>query len=130
MLHVLPWTAQFTARILRNYLIEGRLPWPDHALPDNVSRALDRYRQKVGKAFEDECVRVLSDLGLVVRPGIKPSKAHRYGIDELYGEIDVLCVDARTSRIWVIEAKDLATPFSSRSLRHHIDRFTAEGGLR
>lgn len=127
--YVLPWTAQFTARILRNYLIEGRLPWPDHALPDNVSRALHRYRQKVGKAFEDECVRVLSDLGLVVRPGIKPSKAHRYGIDELYGEIDVLCVDARTSRIWVIEAKDLATPFSSRSLRHHIDRFTDEGGF-
>ena len=128
-IHVLPWTAQFTARILGNYLIEGRLPWPDHALPDSVSRALHRYRQKVGKAFEDECVRVLSDLELVLRRGIKPSKAHQYGIDELYGEIDVLCVDARTSRIWVIEAKDLATPFSSRSLRHHIDRFTAEGGF-
>ena len=127
--YVLPWTAQFTARILRNYLIEGRLPWPDRVLPDNVCRALDRYRQRVGKAFEDECVRVLSDSRLVVRRGIKPSKAHRYGIDELYGEIDVLCVDPQTSRIWVIEAKDLVTPFSSRSLRHHIDRFTAEGGF-
>ena len=126
-IYVLPWTAQFTARILRNYLTEGRLPWPDRVLPDNVGRALDRYRQKVGKAFEDECVRVLSDTRLVVRRGIKPSKAHQHGIDELYGEIDVLCVDAHTSRIWVIEAKDLATPFSSRSLRHHIDRFTAEG---
>ena len=103
--YVLPWTAQFTARILRNYLIEGRLPWPDRVLPDNVCRALDRYRQRVGKAFEDECVRVLSDSRLVVRRGIKPSKAHRYGIDELYGEIDVLCVDPQTSRIWVIEAK-------------------------
>ena len=128
-IYVLPWTAQLTARILRRYLTEGRLPWPDRVLPDNVSRALDRYRQKIGKAFEDECVRVLSGLGLVVRRGIKPPKAHRHGIDELYGEIDVLCVDPQTSRIWVIEAKDLATPFSSRSLRHHIDRFTAEGAF-
>lgn len=125
--YVLPWTAQFTLRILRNYLIEGRLPWPDRVLPDSVCRALDRYRQKVGKAFEDECVRVLSDTRLIVRRSIKPSKAHRYGIDELYGEIDVLCIDPQTSRIWVIEAKDLATPFSSRSLRHHISRFTDEG---
>ena len=127
--YVLPWTAQFTARTLRNYLTEGRLPWPDRVLPGNVCRALDRYRQRVGKAFEDECVRVLSDPRLVVRRGIKPSKAHRYGIDELHGEIDVLCVDPQTSRIWVIEAKDLATPFSSRSLRHHIDRFMAEGAF-
>ena len=127
--YVLPWTTQFTARILRNYLTEGRLPWPDQVLPDNVCRALNRYRQKVGKAFEDECVKVLSDPRLIVRRGIKPSKAHRYGIDELYGEIDVLCVDPLTSRIWVIEAKDLATPFSSRSLRHHIDKFTTEGGF-
>ena len=127
--YVLPWTAQFTARILRNYLIEGRLPWPDRVLPDSVCRALGRYRQRVGKAFEDECARVLSDTRLIVRRGIKPSKAQRYGIDELHGEIDVLCVDPQTSRIWVIEAKDLATPFSSRSLHHHISRFTAEGGF-
>ena len=128
-IYVLPWTAQFTVRILRNYLIEGRLPWPDRVLPDDVCRALGRYRQGVGKAFEDECARVLSDTRLIVRRGIKPSKAHQYGIDELYGEIDVLCVDPQTSRIWVIEAKDLATPFSSRSLRHHISKFTDEGGF-
>ena len=128
-IYLLPWTAQFTARILRNYLIEGRLPWPDRVLPDGVCRALGRYRQGVGKAFEDECARVLSDTRLIVRGGIKPSKAHQYGIDELYGEIDMLCVDPQTSRIWVIEAKDLATPFSSRSLRHHISKFTDEGGF-
>ena len=128
-IYVLPWTAQFAVRILRNYLIEGRLPWPDRVLPDDVCRALGRYRQGVGKAFEDECARVLSDTRLIVRRGIKPSKAHQYGIDELYGEIDVLCVDPQTSRIWVIEAKDLATPFSSRSLRYHINKFTDEGGF-
>ena len=128
-IYVLPWTAQFTARIFRNYLTEGRLPWPDRVLPDNVSRALDRYRQKVGRAFEDECVKVLSDPRLIVRRSIKPSKAHRYGIDKLYGEIDVLCIDPQTSRIWIIEAKDLATPFSTRTLRHHIDKFTTDGGF-
>ena len=126
--YILPWTSQLTIKILRGYLIEGRLPWPKRVLPANVCEALDRYRQKVNKGFEDECVRILSDSRLIVRNGIKPAKARRFGIDALYGEIDVLCVDQRTSRIWVIEAKDLATPFSSRSLRHHIDRFTAEGG--
>ena len=128
-IYVLPWTAQFSARVLRNYLVEGRLPWPDRVLPSKVCKALNRYRQNVAKAFEDECVRVLSDSRLISRRSIKPSKAHQYGIAELYGEIDVLCVDPETSRIWVIEAKDLAMPFSSRSLRRHIDKYMNEGAF-
>ena len=128
-IYVLPWTAQFSARVLRNYLVEGRLPWPDRVLPSKVCKALNRYRQNVAKAFEDECVRVLPDSRLISRRSIKPSKAHQYGIAELYGEIDVLCVDPETSRIWVIEAKDLAMPFSSRSLRRHIDKYMNEGAF-
>ena len=125
--YVLPWTAQFSARILRNYLAEGRLPWPDSVMPSKVCKALNRYRQKVARTFEGECVNALSNSRLITCSSIKPSKAQQYGIDELYGEIDVLCVDPETSRIWVVEAKDLAMPFSPRSLRHHIDRFVTEG---
>lgn len=128
-IYVLPWTSQFSARILRNYLVEGRLPWPDRVLPSKVCKALHRYRQGVAKAFEHECVRVLSNSRLIIRRNIEPSKAHQYGIDELYGEIDVLCVDPQTSHIWVIEAKDLAMPFSSRSLRRHINKFMHEGAF-
>ncbi len=128
-IYILPWTSQFSARILRNYLVEGRLPWPDRVLPSEVCKALNRYRQGVAKAFEDECVRVLSESRLITRSNIEPLKAHQYGIDELYGEIDVLCVDPQTSRIWVIEAKDLAMPFSSRSLRRNINKFMHEGAF-
>ena len=128
-IYILPWTSEFSARILRNYLVEGRLPWPDRVLPTKVCRALNRYRQGVAKAFEHECVRVLSDSRLIIRRNIEPSKAHQCGIDELYGEIDVLCIDPQTSRIWVIEAKDLAMPFSSRSLRRHINKFMREGAF-
>ena len=74
-------------------------------------------------------MRVLSESRLITRSNIEPLKAHQYGIDELYGEIDVLCVDPQTSRIWVIEAKDLAMPFSSRSLRRHINKFMHEGAF-
>ncbi len=66
----------------------------------------------------------LSDPQLVTCGSIKPNKAERlYGIKSLPGEIDVICVDPKRSRIWVIEAKDPYTPFSLRQIRKEIDDF-------
>jgi hypothetical protein len=124
---VLPWTAESTLRIVANYLSDGRLPWPGHVLPREVSRALDHYRQRQNKELEKECVAALDEDGFVVRGSIKPEKAGHYGIPNLTGEIDALCVDASRSRIWVIEAKDPYTPYSSRQIRRLVNDFNDPG---
>lgn len=46
----------------------------------------------------------------------------------LYGEIDLLCVDAERSRIWVVEAKDPIIPFSAHQIRKSIERFHKSNG--
>ena len=124
---VLPWTAESTLRIVANYLGDGRLPWPDTVLPQEVRTTLDQYRQGRNREVEKICVAALSGRSLIVRGGIKPEKAHHYGIASLTGEIDALCIDPTRSRIWVIEAKDPYTPYSSRQIRRLINSFLAPG---
>jgi hypothetical protein len=124
---VLPWTAESTLRIVANYLGDGRLPWPDTVLPQDVRTALDQYRQGRNRQVEKDCVATLAGRSLIVRGSIKPEKAHLFGIDSLTGEIDALCIDPTRSRIWVIEAKDPYTPYSARQIRRLINDFLAPG---
>jgi hypothetical protein len=124
---VLPWTVESTLRIFANYLGDGRLPWPDAALPRDIRTALDRYRQRRNREVEKDCVAALTARGFIVRGGIKPEKADHFGIASLAGEIDALCVDSARSRIWVIEAKDPYTPYSARQIRRLINDFLATG---
>lgn len=126
-LWVLPWTAESTLRIVANYLGDGRLPWPDTALPQEVRMALDQYRQGRNREVEKDCVAALSARSFLVRGAIKPEKAHHYGIASLAGEIDALCIDPARSRIWVIEAKDPYTPYSARQIRRLVNDFLAPG---
>lgn len=126
-IRVLPWTAESTLRIVANYLGDGRLPWPDTLLPQDVRTALDQYRQGRNRQVEKDCVATLAGRSLIVRGSIKPEKAHLYGIASLTGEIDALCIDPTRSRIWVIEAKDPYTPYSARQIRRLINDFLAPG---
>jgi hypothetical protein len=127
-LYVLPWSAEMTLKIVANYLSDGRLPWPGRSLPDKVTQALNRYRQRRNRQLELDCVDALGSGQLVVRGGIKPEKASKFGIGQLSGEIDAVCVDPLRSRIWVIEAKDPYTPFSPRQVRRLIQDFHQVGG--
>lgn len=127
-LYVLPWSAEMTLKIVANYLSDGRLPWPGRTLPEKVTQALNRYRQRRNRQLELDCVDALGNGQLVVRGGIKPEKASKYEIDQLSGEIDAVCVDPLRSRIWVIEAKDPYTPFSPRQVRRLIQDFHQVGG--
>ena len=123
----MPWTIESTLKIFANYLSDGRLPWPDTALPLEARKALDQYRQHQNRELEKDCVATLATRDLIVRGGIKPEKAHHYGVDRLTGEIDALCVDPQRSRIWVVEAKDPYTPYSARQIRRLINDFLAPG---
>lgn len=126
-LWVLPWLAESTLHIFLNYLEDGRLPWPDAALPTGVPTALDQYRQKRNRDLEKEVVKALDDASFVVRGGVKPEKGRHYGFTRLSGEIDALCFDPARSRVWVIEAKDLYTPYSYRQVRRLFDDFHLPG---
>lgn len=122
-LRVLPWSSGYTLRILAAYLSDGRLPWPQKALPFPVNKALDEYRQKQNRQAEKDCAVKLTVPELIVRPSLKPNKAAKIGIVALKGEIDVLCVDPGRSRIWVVEVKDSYTPYSPYQVRRLIDTF-------
>lgn len=126
-LWVLPWTTDSTLRIVANYLSDGRLPWPDAALPGGVTKALKQYRQARNRELEKEAVAVLNASGFIVRGNVKPEKAAHYGISDLSGEVDALCIDEGRDRIWVIEAKDPYTPFSARQIRRLVDDFHKPG---
>ena len=128
-LYVSPWTAMATLTILFNYLEDGRLPWPRKVLPTGVNKALARYRQGKNKDLERDCSAIVADTELHVLQNVEAGTAKRcYGFDSLYGEIDLLCVDAERSRIWVVEAKDPIIPFSARQTRYSIGRFHKPDG--
>ncbi len=123
-IYVLPWTAGATLAVLFNYIEEWRLPWPDATLPPQVVRALQKYRDAKNRHFERDCSDALADTDLKILRNLKEKAAmKRYGFDSLYGEIDLLCVDAEGSRIWVVEAKDPVTPFSANQVRLSITSF-------
>ncbi len=125
---VLPWTSESTLKIFANYLGDGRLPWPATALPREVAQALDQHRQRQNRQLEKDCVEALEAPNLIVQGGIKPEKADHFGITDLAGEIDALCLDVQRSRVWVIEAKDPYTPYSARQIRGLTNDFLGSGG--
>jgi hypothetical protein len=124
---ILPWTIESTLRIMANYLSDRRLPWPESALPSAVNKALATYRQEQNRELERDCAESLAAHGFIVRAGVKPEKKRHYGLANLSGEIDALCVDPARSRIWVIEAKDPFIPFSPRQIRRLINDFHEPG---
>lgn len=126
-IYVMPWTAESTLRIFAGYVEDGRLPWPNRVLPGAVITSLNHFRQARNREVEKDCVEALSAASFVVVGGLKPQKAHRYGIEKLSGEIDALCLDPRRSRFWVIEAKDPYIPYSAYQVRRLINDFEEPG---
>ncbi|GAB2472375.1 hypothetical protein [Jatrophihabitans fulvus] len=120
-LWVLPWACEMATRVAVNYLHDGRLPWPNNALPVPVVKALDAYRKVRNRQLEIDSEAQLKEYGFTVRGSVKKPKV--IGLKTLSGEIDVLCIDPGRSRIWVIEAKDPYVAFSPAQIRRLIDDF-------
>lgn len=59
---------------------------------------------------------------------VSNNRAHIHGIQELSGEIDILCIDPGRSIIFVIEAKDPFMPMSARSIKGQTHAFHKPGG--
>ena len=133
--YVLPWTAGAFLKTFFNYLEDGRLPWPEetlrHADEDGegkVVMALRAYRKSRNRELENASVQALEASGLKVLRNIKPHKAHKFGIDKLSGEIDMICIDPDRSFIWVVEVKDQSAAFSTRAIMRIVHKFHGEDG--
>ena len=111
-----------------NYLSDARLPWPKEMIGPKTAKALESIRQKRNQELERECAKAVAHPHLEVKPNVDQRMAKPLGIKELAGEIDVLVVDQRSSRIWVIEVKDPHFPYSPRSMSNEIDKFHQPGG--
>ena len=127
-LYVLPWTASNAWKIMLGYLWDARLPWPEEMIGPKTARALESIRQKRNRELERECAQAVAHPLLEVRSNVRPHKARALGIKKLSGEIDVLVIDQRSDRIWVIEVKDPHFPYSPRSMSNEIDKFHQPGG--
>ena len=137
---VLPWTALATHKMVGNYMDDGRLPWPyppedsphraDMYLGEGVRKALEKYRKEYCEDTleKKECYKALSNTHLITVQNMDQRKAKEYGMDRLYGEIDLLSVDTEASRIWVIEAKDPHSPFSMSRVRSAFRQFHRNRG--
>ena len=125
---VSPWTAQIAKRIWVNYLREHRMPRPDRELPKPVVRAFNDARQARQRQFENECASALEGLPVITITGVRENRAHIHGIQNLSGEIDLLCIDPSRSAIFVVEAKDPFVPLSARSISRQIADFHKTGG--
>ena len=125
---VLPWTAKVAMQIWVNYLSQYRIPRPDSELPRPVVRAFEDARQKRQRRFEKECASKVDGLPLINVGRVRTRNARRHGIQNLSGEIDILCIDPDRSVIFVIEAKDPFVPFSARSVDRQVTQFHKPGG--
>ena len=59
---------------------------------------------------------------------IEHTKRSQYGIANLRGEVDVLCLNVDSATIWVIEVKDPSEPFSQRRIGNIVANFNKPDG--
>jgi hypothetical protein len=123
-----PWHCELTLKILAVHLSDGRLPWPREAVSSQVSAALHTFRQSRNKELEREAAEAIQQIeALSYKASVKKHKV--LGMSEpLIGEIDLLVIDKKRSRIWVLEVKDRAVAFSPSQQRRAIGDFHSLGG--
>lgn len=122
-----PWAAGYTRTILAGNLLDGRLPWPDTALPAPVVAELAQYRQDRNTELERDTLAAFTDLpGFIAIGNVKKPKV--LGLSSLPREIDVVAIDERRGRLWVVEVKDRTIAWSPHQIRTAIDEFNGEKG--
>lgn len=121
-LWILPHRSLTTRDVLLRYLSDGRLPWPDTALPAPVRKAVRAWRKHAEDHLEDDALAAARSAGLEAASRVTPGRARRQGL-ELHGEIDVLAVDCVRRRFWVLECKHLHEPFSPPEIARHLVGF-------
>lgn len=121
-----------TLQIYVQRIMEGN--WPEELTPDDAPlvRALERRRNMIRPidGFERDVETELQRSGVAHRSHVGPSAAGRpseIGV-VLSREIDAIAVNGAGNTIWVIEAKDLAFPFSARRIRSECDKYTRPQG--
>lgn len=129
-----PRTApSFALYILGLRLLEGN--WPEELTKDDapLRSALERRRSQARpiQAFEAGLARALGAMGLPHATSIRTSGSKRASPVVnvcLTREIDAVVVTPISHRVWVLEAKDLAIPFSSRRIRSELNKYVRPGG--
>ena len=134
-----PDQAFFVARTVPNFamyilvirVLEGT--WVEDLTPEDapLARALSARRSKIRpiNGFEHDLAEVLRVTGLRHMTGVQQAPGGTSGIGvTLRHEIDAVVALPASSELWVIEAKDLAFPYSARRIRSELDKYLRRGG--
>ncbi|MDG4838450.1 hypothetical protein O7631_18185 [Micromonospora sp. WMMD967] len=129
-----PRNAPGLARVvLLQRVLEGTWPEQLSSQDPTLRRALTRRRDQVRPVagFEAELKSVLATTGLPYVAGVNPSRpghpSEVLGVP-VRAEIDAVVVAPHVRTVWVLEAKDLAVPFSARRIRSELDKYRRPGG--
>ncbi|MER7992367.1 hypothetical protein [Micromonospora chalcea] len=115
---VIPWLIHSALQLRNSYLAAARLPHPANVLPPGVSDAMNKHRKDRNDELETTVRDIAADLGLPHRFEFNQGEQASLGIQNPIGEIEVLIADPVSSRLWICEVKDLATPQSVAATRH------------
>lgn len=113
--------ARMTRTLLTRNLALGKVIWPDAPRP--VHDAANRIRQQVTRSLEDLVATALAETDLRWAVRITPQGAASVGL-HIRREVDAVALDVKSHRLWVIEAKDLAPPYSRSAISKHVRQYT------
>ncbi|MET8088466.1 hypothetical protein [Micromonospora sp. NPDC005237] len=129
-----PRNAPGLARVvLLQRVLEGTWPEKLSSQDPTLRRALTLRRERARPiaGFETELRSILATTGLPYVAGVDPSRpghpSEALGVP-VRNEIDAVVVAPHAQTIWVLEAKDLAVPFSARRIRSELNKYRRPGG--
>ncbi len=120
-----PWVVERAAKIWFTYLYEGMLPIPDRDLSDGLRYALQEFRDRKNRQFEDDVATGIDQLQLPrIGPRIQcPEDLWGATGESPIGEIDLIAADTVAKKLFVLEVKDPARTLAIESIAEQINDY-------
>lgn len=123
---IAPRGAGQSEEIIIGHLTDFRSPWGSSG-PEKMRSELARLREARNVRFEREMEAALADAtALTLRRNLKQGSS--LGGWTLEREVDLIVVDGRRHRLWIVDVKDPTVPFAPNQIGRSLTRYYAEDG--
>ncbi|MFA9430963.1 hypothetical protein [Egicoccus sp. AB-alg2] len=123
---IAPRGAGQSEAVIFGHLTDFRSPWGSSG-PEKMRSELARLREARNVRFEREMEEALADAtALTVRRNLK--QGYSLGAWTLEREVDLIVVDGRRRRLWIVDVKDPTMPFAPNQIGRSLTRYYAKDG--